>query len=439
MGRQLPQTVEEDYYEMPKRYSGRKATRYLDATNSVLGDGFDVKRHSLIKAFVKAERTDGFSKANPDPRMIQFRDPRYCVEISRFLKPIEEHLYRMKGISRGVPRTRNVAKGLNQVERACLLRSKIVPFVDVRILSLDASRFDKHVSRELLELEHLVYTTSNPHPLFARLLRAQLDNKCFSTRGIKYRTRGKRMSGDMNTALGNCVIMMMMLYTFMDWCGKWDCLDDGDDVLLLVEGYDLERVQSSVKAEFLKFGMTMKVEHVSDELHDVEFCQSKVIDCCGGIKFVRNPFKVLSCALSGVRYFGDPNGRRNLLYSIGTCELVLNLGVPVLQSFSIAIRRNARGKLNFNLLGEAEVRFRRELKTYNMTVVNVEPLVITDRARDTFALAFGIDVQTQLRMESWLENWSFNIEGGMELPEEWSDLWEYCTSGDPSVYPLYGF
>lgn len=439
LGMMLPQTVEEDYYVMPTRYSGRKATRYLDATNSIMQHGFDLKRHSVVKAFVKAERTDGISKPNPDPRMIQFRDPKYCVELTRFLKPIEEHLYRIKGISRGVPMTRNVAKGLNQVERASLLREKLSNFTDPVVIGLDASRFDKHVNSDLLNGEFMVYLCSNPSREFATLLKAQLRNKCFSTKGIKYKTKAKRMSGDMNTALGNCIIMLIMLLAFMDWCSVWDTLDDGDDVLVIIEAKDLPQFLRDVKKAFLEFGMNVKVESVAYSLHEVEFCQSKVIHAAGGFKFVRNPIKVLSCALSGVRYFGDVAGRRNLLYSIGTCELVLNLGVPVLQAFALAIRRNAtRGKFNANLLGDTVARLSRELKTYRMHINTIVPIPITDLARDSFAVAFGMDCAEQIRLEKAFDVWEFNIEGGLQMPEEWTSEWVNTATDSPEWYPLYG-
>lgn len=438
LGRLLPKTVDEDYYEMPKRYSGRKATRYLDATNSIMQVGFDLKKHSLIKAFVKAERTDGSAKANPDPRMIQFRDPKYCVEISRFLKPIEEHLYRIKGVSRGVPRTRNVAKGLNQVERASLLRRKLREFVDPVVVGLDASRFDKHVNEVLLKCEFKVYESCNASPEFMRLLRAQLKNTCYTTRGIKYRTRGRRMSGDMNTALGNCVIMLLMLLAYLDWCPKYDTLDDGDDVLVIIEATSEAELLRTVKPEFLKFGMNVKVESVARKLSEVEFCQSKVVYAGGGFKFVRNPLKVLSCALSGVRYFNNPHGRRNLLYSIGTCELVLSLGVPVLQAFALAIRRNAAGRYNQNFLGETEHRLNRELRTYGMKITDIEPLAVTDEARDSFAESFGISVDDQLLYEKFFSKWVFNIEGVIEMPEEWSTDWVNHAMDSPEWYPLEG-
>lgn len=439
LGSKLPKTVEEDYYHLPMRYSGSKRLRYLRATDDILSFGFDLKKHSSIKAFVKSERTDGNAKVNPDPRVIQFRDARYCVEVSRFLKPIEEHLYRLKGVSCGVARSRNVAKGLNQVERAHLFNQKFSNFSSPVVLSLDASRFDKHVGVELLQLEHSIYLASNPNPWFKALLKQQLSNRCYSSKGIRYKTAGKRMSGDMNTALGNCTIMLMMLLAFMDWCPKWDCLDDGDDVLVFIEQGSLDEFNSKCKDAFLSFGMQIKVEHVSTTPSDVEFCQSKIIRTCLGPKFVRNPLKVLSCALTGIRYYRDVHARRNLLYSIGTCELVLNLGVPILQSFSEAIRRVTSGKLNSNFLGESEARFRRELRNTDFKLTDVQPLPITVEAREDFYVAFGISPEDQVRIEGAFKTWNFNLTGDVHVVGGWNSDWVYDASPASEIYHLAGF
>lgn len=439
LGRSLPTTVEEDYFELVHRYSGAKALKYAEATHDVISNGFDAKKHSMITGFVKAERTDGFAKKNPDPRMIQFRDARYCVEVSRFLKPIEEHLYQIKGVCRGVPLTRNVAKGLNQSERASLLEKKMSEFDDPIVFSLDASRFDKHVDEEMLKIEHSVYLMSNPNREFAGLLRRQLRNTCFSTKGIKYRTRGKRMSGDMNTALGNCVIMLLMLEAYLVWCLKWDCLDDGDDVLVLLEAADFDRFRATVGKAFLEFGMVVKLENVARSLSEVVFCQSRVVVGRNWSKFVRDPVKVMSCALSGVRYWNDVNARASLLYSIGTCELVLSLGVPVLQEFALAIRRNAvGGRLNTNMVGDLSVRMARELRSSPFKLNDVQPVEVSEEARASFAVAFGWDEEYQLRLEAALRVWEFNIRGSVEIPEEWSRDWSYSNEVRSEWYPLDG-
>lgn len=437
----LPETTPEDYYIMPMRYSGAKRTRYIQATDEVLDFGLE-KMDSSVKMFVKCERVqpdDG--KPNPDPRAIQFRNAKYCVELARFLKPIEEHLYALSGVGRGVPPTRVVAKGLNQPERADLLVEKLRSFSDPRIIELDASRFDGHVDVEQLKIEHSVYTHCCHDPYFALLLSWQLMNRVTSSRGMRYKVKGKRMSGDMNTALGNCILMIVMLVAFMVWCKKWDILDDGDDVLLIVESRDVPRILGTIKAHFLTYGHELKVEKVSDELVDVEFCQSKVIEFeVGKYKFVRNPWKVLSCALTGIKYYNQQGARPKLLYSIGLCELVLGLGVPVLQEFALAILRNCGVTKGLELPHDSAMmaRVRRELRYLGLrTLERIDPRPVQECARESFARAFGMSRVEQVKVETSLKSWVFTLEGCIHIPPEWNvPLWERDPLDTSEMYPL---
>jgi hypothetical protein len=437
----LPIVTPEDYYVMPMRYGGAKRTRYLNATDDVMSFGVS-KSDSTIKMFVKSERIQpDEAKPNPDPRAIQFRNARYCVELARYLKPIEEHLYALSGVGVGVPPSRAIAKGLNQVERAGLLAEKMSRFDDPVVVSLDASRFDQHVDRELLVIEHSVYLSCCLDAFFALLLSWQLSNKCFSSRGIKYKVSGKRMSGDMNTALGNCLLMIIMLVAFMVWCRKWDVLDDGDDVLVIIERRDLPRLLATVKKEFLKFGHEMKVENVASRMENVVFCQSQSIEFrTGDYKFVRNPWKVMSCAMTGVKYFNQVGARAKLLYSIGLCELILGLGVPVLQEYALAILRNCGVGKGLELPVDRSLmsRVRREMRGLGLrTLERVDPQPISMCARVSFEVAFGMTVQEQIRVETLLGSWSFSLEGGIDLPEEWNvPRWDFVPTDLPEVYPF---
>lgn len=435
----LPTTIPEDYYVMPMRYGGSKRTRYLQATDEVMHFGFD-RKDASVKMFVKSEKLQpDDAKPNPDPRAIQFRNAKYCVEISRFLKPIEEHLYHFDGASKGVPRTRNVAKGLNQVERAQAMRQKLAHFTNPVVVELDASRFDQHVSKALLQIEHFVYYSKCPDPFFEWLCSMQLMNKCTSSRGIKYSTKGKRMSGDMNTALGNCVLMLLMLIAMMEWCSKWDCFDDGDDVELIIEKRDLPRVMREVHTKFLSYGMEVKVENVAHSLFDINFCQSKVIEFAPGeFKFTRNPWKVISCALAGVKYYNQDGARAKLLHTIGLCELILNLGVPVLQEFALAVLRNCGTDETLNLPPDGSLmsRVRRELRALGLKQIErVEPQPIHEVARHTFQLAFDVSPHRQVQMEDYLRSWRFELSGVVLLPDEWEvPTWDFSPADTPELY-----
>jgi hypothetical protein len=70
------------------------------------------------------------------------------------------------------------------------------------------------VSNAHLEMERSIYLTANSDPEFKRLLLMQRKNKGFSSLGLVYMVAARRMSGDMNTAIGNVVIMLAMMIGF---------------------------------------------------------------------------------------------------------------------------------------------------------------------------------------------------------------------------------
>lgn len=419
----LPRTVANDINEMPTRYSGGKRKRYEDAVFDVSVAG-PRKADSYVKMFVKPERFDGLSKVNPDPRAIQFRGPRYCVLLAMFLHPIEHHIYLSCAASDGVPKTRNVAKGLNSVERAELLVLKGEAFDDPVYLELDASRFDKHVSVELLKIEHSVYLHSNSDRTFARLLAQQCLNKVFSGLGMIYIALGRRMSGDMNTAVGNCILMLLMLIALcrhVASLSRWDCLDDGDDSVLIIERRDLERLLSLIVPTFLSFGMTIKLGAQSNDPRRVEFCQSRIVEYQPGrFKFVRDYRAVMSKALCGIRHWEDATYRRRVLAAIGSCELVLGLGVPILQEFAVAILRNCGAGHDLRYAPDGlRSRTLRDMKMLGLSDTRINPQEITNVARESFETAFGVPPADQESIESYLRLWTFDISGTVFWGEEW--------------------
>ncbi len=418
----MPHTVQEELGLFAEKYGGSKRKRYEDALQQVLDNGIGPEDAAVTK-FVKCEKVSP-AKENPDPRAIQFRDAKYCVVLASYLKPMEHHLYKIKIKSpHARSHTRVVGKGLNQVERAALLLKKLEDFQDPRVISLDMSRFDQHVSKEALEIEHSVYLHSNPDPLFRKLLSWQLYNKVSSRLGFRYTTRGKRMSGDMNTALGNCVLMIAMIVGAMEHLGVYfDLFDDGDDCLLIVESADLEKVLGELPKLMLSCGHELKIEHVASEMADVEWCQSKPVFDGVKWKFVRNPFKVMSCALVGTRWLNVPkNVRLEYLSGIAQCELTLNAGVPVLEEYARALLRNSHGaNPRFDTNSGEWWRYVRELRYRG-------PSEITHDARLSFAVAFGVTVEEQFGMEQYLRSWNFEVGTTSQdvctwNPDPWTDM-----------------
>lgn len=436
----IPFCPEQDIHAMPLRYSGAKRQRYMDAVDQFLRYGVQ-KFDAYCTMFVKGDRFCGEEKVDPDPRAIQFRGSKYCVALAQFLQPMEHFIYTLDCFSAGVPASRNVAKGLNSVDRAELLVDKMSHFRNPRVVSLDASRFDKHVALELLSIEHMIYTLVNPHWFFKLLLRMQLVSVVRAKHGFKYVVRGRRMSGDMNTALGNCLLMLVMLVAFM-WSlsiEKWDCFDDGDDCLLIVEEEDLLSVLTAVQPHFLEYGMEMKVERVASSVHEVIFCKSSVVEVTEArFKFVRDYRAVISKSLSGIRHWQDPNYRIKVLRAIGLCELVLNLGVPVLQSFACAILRNVGRPLDLHLASDGlRARAQRELKALGVDAASVSPRLITEEARSSFAVAFDCPIDEQLYYERFFNTWTFDCRNQFYHGCEWDVVRWLPLHSTVEVNPLW--
>jgi len=411
--------------DVPLLYTGKKRDRYGRALADVKQQNLS-RRDAQCEMFVKADKNDPRAKHNPDPRAITFRNPRYSVVLASYLKPIEHHIYNTCGGGPLLPPGRMIGKGLNQQARADLLREKWCRFRNPVAVVLDASRFDKHCSDKLLRIEHLVYLCSNSSPEFQRLLSWQLRNHVKTRSGFRYVAAGRRMSGDMNTALGNCVLMVVMVCAMARALGisMFDLLDDGDDCVFIVEREDLQRVLDGVHAEFLSYGMQVKVESYTSVFEEISWCQSSPVFAGGRWRMIRNPSKVMSTAISSTKY-AEVGARPRLINTVGAAESILNAGVPVLQEYAHALCRNSGTTklLKLDATDDLFYRVHRELRGEELATRAREP--VTQTARLSFARAFGISPGRQQELEDWLGAWSFDIAGGRKLdpfgPDDWPD------------------
>jgi len=436
--------------EFPQQYSGAKLARYSRAAENILSSGSVPRSKAKVKCFIKFEKGKiDPAKPNPDPRAIQFRSAEYCVAVGRFLKPIEHALYRLVGDGKYLPPTRCIGKGLCSRRRATLLRQKMRAFSNPVMVSIDAKRFDQHCSRELLEVEHAFYTRANTSPEFARLLSWQLNNYGTTSKGYKYVAQGKRMSGDMNTGLGNCFLMVCMVSTFMtNYMAKrvgrltWDLLDDGDDAIVIIEEENLQLMLELIGPVFLEFGHEITVDNVSRTMEGTEWCQGRPIEYQPGkYKFVRNPAKVMSGAIGGNKYLEQSfKARSKLVNTVGLAELILNMGIPVLQSYAIALMRNSLTDefLKMDSIDSMYYRVHNELKSFNMKqLAKRDPQPITDTARHSFFLAYGVPAHKQIQMEEMLDSWEFSLLGDEDLVCDLdTDQWAVRNPFTPEFYRL---
>jgi hypothetical protein len=422
----LPHVAPDPYYEMPEHYTGAKRERYIRATDDVVQNGM-CKQYAGVNAFVKFEKGNPKAKPDADPRMIQFRDPRYCVAVGRWLKPIEHHLYSLTGDGKWWPRTRWVGKGLNQRERAMLLFRKraAIPGKTVTF-GIDVSRFDRGVDVEHLEIEHSIYNKMARSKFFAALLKYQLFNVVRTSRGMRYTLHGGRMSGDMNTGLGNCILAAIMLtayafHTLGPQEGNWDILVDGDDALLIVHKKHEATVDATLLPQYAEFGMKCRLENKGEEMEEILWCQCKPVEYAPGLyKFIDHPSRVFSRALGSTKFNTKSVAyRKRLVATIGKGLIAINLGIPVLQAFGEALVRAGGERClapDQALTGGVYYKVKYELG--DRDIADVTPSPIAPIARQSFEKAHGIAIDEQHRLEEWLGHWEPQLDGDWALPPQ---------------------
>lgn len=403
-----------EMYKGPKRALYGRAVESL-ATRPVC------RSDATSKSFVKVE------KGNPSkaPRVIQPRDPRYNAELGCYIKPIEHSLYRSIAHVFGDGPT--VMKGYNLEEVATIIRGKWETFRNPVAVGLDAKRFDMHVTAEVLEhFEHALYRDifGWTDTFLAKLLGWQVDNRGvgYADDGfLKYKVKGKRFSGDMNTALGNCLIMCAMIWSYSRERGvPVKLVNNGDDCVVFMEAEDLARFSRDLPEWFLQLGFRMTVEDPVYNLEEVEFCQMHPVNCSGGWRMVRNPRTSLEKDSLCTRPIPDHKSLLGWFTAVGDGGVAVAAGVPILQEFYQMYLRWGQGHHSRILEGEVTG------MSFLAKGLVKEAREITQEARYSFFLAFGILPDDQIAIEEYFSTLGF------EYLE--SEVWDALLGLDVPTY-----
>jgi hypothetical protein len=417
MFKRLPRTTPVDYAGFLQYYKGRKLAVYTKAVESLLTSGI-TQRDAHIKAFVKAEFINSDDKPDPDPRIISPREPRYNVEVGRFLRPLEHHVYRAIADIYGEP---TVAKGFNSAQLGKIISDKWDKYSSPVAVGLDASRFDQHVGVQALKWEHSVYNGVFKSPELRRYLTWQLRNvvRGYCRDGtLKYVVDGCRMSGDVNTALGNCLLMCALVHAYGKHVGvPLSLINNGDDCVVIFESHYLKQFCIGLDAWFLEMGFNMKVEAPVYHMSQIEFCQTHPIWTPNGVVMVRNFPKSLAKDCLSLKQLGSRAVSKAWIDAVGQGGLSMSAGVPVMQEFYSAYIRNAN---RIDLVRHN--RFSRSANRRHKTVEIEGGLSwlsngmkghyspIHPKTRYEFYLAFGILPDQQENIENYYRNIEFGIE-----------------------------
>lgn len=422
----LPSTAPISARQFVDSYRGRKKKVYEQALQDIeLGNSTPAK-DAEVKVFIKFEKTDRTSKQDPVPRVISPRDPKFNIRLGKYLKPLEERIFKSLGKLFG---HRTVMKGMDVVDTARVIREKWDMFVDPVAVGLDASRFDQHVSIDALRFEHQVYLNcfkrKTDREKLAGLLKLQEVNKCvgYAEDGmLKYTREGTRMSGDMNTSLGNCVLMCTMIHAYLMERGvRGQLANNGDDCVVFMERADLEKFSDGLFDWFWDMGFNMAIEPAVDVFEQIEFCQCKPVH--DGIKWrmCRNPCTSLSkdavlLQPASIEFF------RLWLNAIGEGGLSIAGGLPIFQSFyQMCVRSGLTSYHNDNRSAQKTVVLASDehmpwfMRGYG-TMGHEKAVAVSSFARASFWSAWGVTPDEQIELERYYDSMSVAAKFG----DEWT-------------------
>jgi hypothetical protein len=321
---------------------------------------------------------------------------------------------------------------MNVYEAATCIRQKWDRFNCPVAIGLDATKFDMHVSVPALKYEHSFYTAIFPRSReLRRILSWQLYNRgtAYCADGkVKFCMPGTRSSGDLNTSLGNCILMCAMVYSQARASGvEIELCNNGDDCVVIMERANQRQFMQGLLARFTRFGFRMEVEPPVYEFEQIDFCQSSPVWTASGYVMVRN---VRSCFKKDPMCLVPIQNDRVLAKwrtAVGDCGAAITRGVPVMYAWYNAFRRNrveySEGFLD-SIIKNSSVRMR-------MRSVGELSTEITPDARCSFYYAFGINPNEQIALEAYFD--SLVIDGS---PENVLDLDTPIDKFNSHCHPL---
>lgn len=393
-------------------FPANKRKVYQAALNSYSTQGPVTVVDSRLKPFVKFEKQD----VAQAPRIINPRSPRYNLEVARYLKHFEHHMFNAINAAYGAHTASTVIKGMDANASADCLREKWDRFADPIAIGLDASKFDMHVSPAALRYEHTYYNQYWQSKRLAELLEMQCHNagraRC-DDGYVDFKMKGTRSSGDMNTSLGNCILMCAMVYSHAKEVGvRVELANNGDDCVVFMERADEARYRELLVQWFDTKGFVMKVEPTAHEFEEIEFCQTHPVLVGGGWQMVRDPRACLRKDVMCLRTVQNERVFRKWIWAVGDGGCNANGGVPVLSAFYRRLRNH----------GVENDQFKDLVSPHRFASVSRRCTEVTPEARASFWVAFGLTPPEQEAIERLLMSRSIGDVDWNEIEREDLDI-----------------
>lgn len=296
----------------------------------------------------------------------------------------------------------------------------------------DYSQFEKHFVPHVMasiEMELYSWMLRNFPERLAHIKRAMLGTNRCTNINFRLDIKGRRMSGEMCTSLGNGFSnLMLLLFTAYRKGGKAEGVVEGDDALFYSD------VPVSTE-DFRELGFTIKMlEH--EHLLRSSFCG---MVCSRDLATMTDPLKVLlNIGWTHSPMMNSPALLPGLLkakalslaYEHPQCPILFKLSEVILRHTGFATPRFESNWYEASLNAEV-MQFADETKL----LMRLGP---SSSTREDFAEHFGISVACQLAVEAELEGWSGGELDGPNIRGLFDETFNDCRDYYERFASRYG-
>lgn len=348
------------------------------------------KLTTSLKCFIKDESYPNYKHL----RSILARHDRFKVMVGPIFKKIEKALFKRPEFIKSIPVRERPKFLLNH------FGFYDVP-LGVFLAGTDYTAFESHFTPELMEaceMQFYRYMTQNlpQGPNWFKLVQRVLEgeNRCMF-KNLGFRIPASRMSGEMNTSLGNSFTNWMVFLFLNQRAGNTGvkCVIEGDDCLGSFSGRKL------TKEDFALLGFSIKVDYFP--------CVGLASFC--GLIFDAESLSVSSDPTKIIQEFGwvshlykcaKPIVFRELMKSKAMSMMCNYVGSPILQSLAQAV---------LGLTYNNRYRVSAEYNWYERTVLypvnNVpSPRPVTMGSRLLMEKVFGYSPAEQIALENYFSS-----------------------------------
>lgn len=374
------------------------------------------RKWKVVKSFIKDEVYSEYKHA----RGINSRSDQYKTLVGPAFKAMENIVYKHPSFIKHVP----------VAERAAYVRDLLYK-EGCRYFVSDYSAFESLFVEELQDAcefqlyDHMLSRVDGGQDIYVLIRETQLGTNHLQFKCFDVDIPATRMSGEMNTSLGNGFSNLMFMEFMCHKVGtrNLEGVVEGDDGLFRGEG------TLPAESDFARLGLIIKAE-VHLDLESASFC-GLIFDVEDCVNIVDPIETIATVGWTTRRYAGSKDSKLKRLLRCKALSLAHQYpGCPLVSSFAFYILRATRGYRIGNLLDSYGSLWERDqLSSALRDEANIKRIKPSMRTRILMERLYGVSVSVQVRLEEFFD--SLNVIQPLDHPlfkmycrDDWGHYWD---------------